>query len=546
MSIPSGIIDNLRFLWLEIDAQLEALQGVVSDPNARAANRILDRNGYALNLKLRIQHDCLARLAASTLADSEATELRTIEFAANELDRIAELCRDSVRRINRIADYACFDHRSCWAMLNRVRRGVALIESALKEKDTRTVLKLGRIESKLDDDYDALTASYLGTIKTGGGAEDVLRALFVAHYIEQMGDALLDISEVILSRNLGQPLSLERYRSLQASVETLDNGAATSELQIEKVADTRSGSAVSRLETTNAKGDVVPMIFKAGVKRKLKEERQGVESWHEIYPGLAPKILAFNKQGRSASLLIEHLPGITFEKILLHESADMMQTALGRITETLRSIWRETRTDTADSAGYMGQLRHRLDEVYRIHPRFRHGAEGICGHRVRSFEDLIADAARREADLPAPFSVYIHGDFNVDNILYDPDDGNINFIDLHRSRHTDYVQDVSVFMVSSYRLQVLDALTRARILQVAEDIYGSARGFAQDSGDTTFDMRLALGLARSFASSTRFILDKSLAQGMFLRARLLLEKVLATPGQQAEKFRTPVAEVFSG
>jgi aminoglycoside phosphotransferase (APT) family kinase protein len=288
------------------------------------------------------------------------------------------------------------------------------------------------------------------------------------------------------------------------------------------------------------------MIFKAGVKRKLKEERQGVESWHEIYPGLAPKILAFNKQGRSASLLIEHLPGITFEKILLHESADMMQTALGRITETLRSIWRETRTDTADSAGYMGQLRSRLDEVYRIHPRFRHGAEGICGHSVRSFEDLIADAARREADLPAPFSVYIHGDFNVDNILYDPDDGNINFIDLHRSRHTDYVQDVSVFMVSSYRLQVLDALTRARILQVAEGIYDCARGFAQDSGDTTFDMRLALGLARSFASSTRFILDKSLAQGMFLRARLLLEKVLATPGQQAGKFRTPVAEVFSG
>ena len=101
-------------------------------------------------------------------------------------------------------------------------------------------------------------------------------------------------------------------------------------------------------------------------------------------------------------------------------------------------------------------------------------------------------------------------------------------------------------MVSSYRLQVLDAPTRERIRRIAEDIYATARQFAARSGDTTFEIRLALGLARSFATSTRFILDKSLAKGMFLRARYLIERVLVTSEEQTTQFRTPVREVFSG
>ena len=54
-------------------------------------------------------------------------------------------------------------------------------------------------------------------------------------------------------------------------------------------------------------------------------------------------------------------------------------------------------------------------------------------------------------------------------MIYDPLDKKVRFIDLHRSRYQDYVQDVSVFMVSNYRLQVLDAGTRARIADVASD-----------------------------------------------------------------------------
>jgi aminoglycoside phosphotransferase (APT) family kinase protein len=165
---------------------------------------------------------------------------------------------------------------------------------------------------------------------------------------------------------------------------------------------------------------------------------------------------------------------------------------------------------------------------------------------VPSFGTLLKRAHHLEAGIRAPFSVYIHGDFNVDNIIYDPLEKKINFIDLHRSRYMDYVQDVSVFMVSNYRLQIFDAPLRRRIMVVTQDFYRFAAAFARKSGDRTFELRLALGLARSFATSTRFILDKSLARAMFLRARYLLELVLAADLKDPASFRVPVEEVFIG
>jgi aminoglycoside phosphotransferase (APT) family kinase protein len=244
--------------------------------------------------------------------------------------------------------------------------------------------------------------------------------------------------------------------------------------------------------------------------------------------------------------LIEHLAGLTFEQILLHEPTPLLRETQQQLHRTLGKVWRETHTRKPVAAAYVQQLSKRLEEVYTIHPEFRQHACHICGQSVAAFGSLLKQAHRLEAAISAPFSVYIHGDFNVDNIIYDPLEKKINFIDLHRSRYMDYVQDVSVFMVSNYRLQVFDAPLRRRILMLTRGFYRFAAAFARSSGDQTFELRLALGLARSFATSTRFILDKSLARAMFLRSRYLLEQVLAADLKDPALFRVPVKEIFIG
>ncbi len=545
MRLPEGITDNLRFLCVEIDSQLGYLQSFVASPSTALARRIVDRGGYADNLKMGIHNSCVEHIACHKEDGAETLVLRSVESVATDLDRIAGLCRECVKQVEGVSSPEHLEADVYAPMLARVRQGIKLVEPAVREHDTAQALKISQIEGKLERDYRAVLRHYTDALRQQDHTEDLVRALFVGHSIEQMGDALLAIGESIVSANLGQRVNMERYHSLRKSVARLEQ-ADVSDLQIEPIAETRSGAAISGIGTANGDSGGYVAVFKDGQKRKLKEERQRVKGWHEIYPGLAPKILDYRKRGQSASLLIEHLPGLTMEKILLHEQPALLEEALDHLGSTLRSVWQETRTETPISADFMGQLSTRLRDVYKIHPEFQHGGRQICDLDVAPFESVIKGAQAVEADHPAPFSVYIHGDFNLDNIIYDPVERRINFIDLHRSRYMDYVQDVSVFMVSNYRLQILDAAQRRRIMGLATDFYRLARKYAEEVDDGGFHFRLALGLARSFVTSTRFILDKSLARRMFLRARFLIEQAVAADPRKIDRFRVPVKEIFVG
>ncbi|MFG6178605.1 phosphotransferase [Halomonas sp. THAF12] len=540
--IPESIQDNLRFLCVEVDSQLASLQAFFVTPTAAIARRVSERDGYARNLKMRIHADCIRRLSHKKTREARRRILRSLELVATDLDRLTELGRDSVRQLVDVDDLAALAPKDFPPMLALVRSGVAQVERAVTDSDTQRALQIGRLQETLHKRVQQRVNDGVTALKQrDNSTEDLTRALFVAQTIRQMGDVLLHLSEVIISANLGQSMNFERYHSLHSLVEELADGEDGA-FSMAPIAETRSGSSISGISTGN--DDDYVAIFKDGLKRKVKEERQGVESWHEIYPGLAPKILSYKKRGQSAALLIEHLPGFTFEHILLNEPNELLDEALKRLTRTLRSVWQETHTDTPVAAGYMQQLEKRLGEVYKIHPEFRNSGATVCGVDLIAFDALVERARAREAALEAPFSVYIHGDFNVDNIIYDSLERRINFIDLHRSSYMDYVQDVSVFMVSNYRLQIMDASLRRRIMRLAQDFYRTARRYAVSRGDTTFELRLALGLARSFATSTRFILDPSLASRMFLRARYLLELVLAADLEKADRFRLPMKEIF--
>jgi phosphate uptake regulator/aminoglycoside phosphotransferase len=543
MRLPKGIRDNLRFLLVETGAQVDHLQGFFETCSPSVARRVLDRSGYAASLKDRIHDSCYRDIAGAS--PRKAAILRTVQQIATELLRISGLCCDCIHQFGHLEEQQrlCSDDFS--DDLQQVAAAIGSIEAALQQGDTQQALRIGRVERRLDRSFRRQLKQFTARMKRSKHPQRLISSLFVAQAIEQMGDALLDIGEAIISFNLGQPVDMQRYRMLLDSVQELGDEESSPDLGLTRIAETRSGSGISAL-SSQTDDKAYRAIVKDGAKRKLKEEHQSVRSWHEIYPGLAPRILSYKKRGQSAALLIEHLAGQTFEQIVLHESDELVTETLKRLGKTCRSVWKETRMEEAASAGYMAQLQQRMPDVYAVHPEYRQDKSRLCGAAIPSFDQQMRRAGKLEAQLKAPFSVYIHGDFNVDNVIYDPLDKRINFIDLHRSDYMDYVQDVSVFMVSNYRLHVLDRPLRRRIHRVARDFCAMARRFAHKSGDTTFEIRLALALARSFASSTRFILDASLADGMFLRARYLLDRVLETPVKRAGRFRTPVEQLFSG
>ncbi len=542
ITLPSGVKDNLRFLCVEVDSQLTALKEYLTSPTTAIARRILDRSGYSYNLKTRIHSGCVNKLSASKQHNKQLS-LRGAEFIATDLERITELTRECVKQMSYVGKPELLHSQWFDPLLEQISGGVNQVMDAIETNDSQVALKIGQRETAVEAHYDRLYKHYIRALKTKKQTQDLTQILFVAQSLKQMGDALLHISESIVSANLGQPVNFERYFSLQSLAQNAPANEDT--ILIDSVAETRSGSAISGIRTSGADDNEYMAIFKEGIKRKVKEERQGMESWHEIYPGLAPKILSYKKRGQSAALLIEHLPGSTFEQILINEPQPTLDEAFNKLNKTLRSVWNETRNSKPVSADFMGQTQKRLAEVYKIHPEFHQAPITLCDLTLPSFDDLVKAAKQIEKQVAPPFSVYIHGDFNVDNIIYDPMDKRIHFIDLHRSRYMDYVQDVSVFMVSNFRLQILDAPLRRRILDVAIRFYTMACRYANKANDDSFEIRMALGLARSFVTSTRFILDKSLAKQMFLRSRYLLELVLTEQPKHYSKFKLPIKEILS-
>ncbi|NIQ08987.1 MAG: hypothetical protein GWO08_17295, partial [Gammaproteobacteria bacterium] len=71
-------------------------------------------------------------------------------------------------------------------------------------------------------------------------------------------------------------MNFERYFSLQSLVQAVE--AEDDDISIQPLAETRSGSAISGVKSKG--GDDYLAIYKDGIKRKVKEERQGVQSWH--------------------------------------------------------------------------------------------------------------------------------------------------------------------------------------------------------------------------------------------------------------------------
>ncbi|MCU7948026.1 MAG: phosphotransferase [Candidatus Thiodiazotropha sp. (ex Cardiolucina cf. quadrata)] len=545
MPLAKSIRDNLQFLLAETGSHLALLKEYLTLPSASIPSRLLDRQGYVENLKLSIHNHCLRQMASSNQQDSDHQLLRAVEGIATHLERVAELSREAVMQTAHLQNRAILKVKDYLHMIDQVSNALEMIEPALTAKDTRQALKIGKVEQRLDNAYQKQLKRYSRLLKKEKRPADRITLIMLAHKIEQMGNALLRISEAIISVSMGQHFNTDRYHAFAASITELKAVNDVGKVQVEAIAETKSGSAINAV-TTGRRGSGYDGIFKDGRKRKLKEEKQRVNDWHDIFPGLAPKILAYQKRGDSAALLIEHLAGQTIEQILLDGSDKLLQDGLNHLTKTLTRVWLETRTKKPVSAGYMKQLAKRMEDVYAIHPEFRQPTSQIGSTRLLSFDQLLERMQQFESGIKVPFSVYIHGDFNVDNIIFDPDEKRINFIDLHRSRYMDYLQDVSVFMVSNYRLQVFDPRVRQRIMELCRAFYRFARAFARKTGDETFEIRLAMGLIRSFATSTRFILDKSLSRRMFFRATYLMEKLLEIESKPKRRFQVPIKEIFIG
>lgn len=541
LSIGS-VDENLHFLILEVIRQVERTRTYLHHPSEKTQLIIARGDDYIDHLRTIIQRKCFALAREVDQNDRFEMELlKSLDLITANLERIADFCESIVDQFRHLENPELARELPVGENLDEIVRGLESIEETLAERDVHRALDICRIESRLDELHAATFASVLKQLDAGEHAQTQVTILFMSHYFERMGDSMLNIGEALLSAALGERIKIDEYRALRDTVEDSDEITAditSDRLSVEALGETRSGCRIDRIaDRTDDEERMV--VFKEGAPDKIREEKESVDRWNERMPGFAPQIYSFQHREDAAALLFEYLPGRTFEELVVRSDPSLLGAAIVRLQAALARIWTETAKDEPIHPRFIRQLQKRIGKVYELHPEFRTGGVSFGGLEVAPMDELLERALPLDELLVAPFSVLGHGDLNVDNVIYDHDTDRVRFIDLHRSTSMDYAHDTSVFLVSHFRLQVFDAPVRRRIGDVIGRMHDFAAEFAARNGDETFGVRLAAGLARSFTTSARFVLDEEFAKSLFFRGRYLLEQLVDQPRDEVLDYWAP-------
>ena len=539
------IESNFKFLLVEIERQIAATLAVVEKHDERAIAKIEARDDYIDNLKSVIENTCFATLHGMAHPSAgEIARIRALNIIGNNLERVGDHAVNIVRQTKHYDDPECIKRYAYKPFFDEVKLALDWMPRAVLERNMTAALKICRCELHLDRLYKEQFDRIRDELRSGFQTGDLLTTLFIFRYLERMGDALLNIGEAAIFAITGDKFKIHQFTALKDILAESGHELPLSELEFESIWGTRSGCRIGRIadhdpDDAATRRDV---IFKDGDTAKLRKEAANIERWESLLPGLPPRIEAFREGSKSSSMLVALLPGQTIQDLAVAGDLDVLRKALTAQCLTAATLWQRTLLPTSVPAGAMPQLRARLGEVLTVHPNFDAPCRHIGDLALPCLKTAIAAAEAVEQTLAAPFTVFIHGDYNSNNILYDAAADRIHYIDLHRSADADLAQDVSVFMISNFRLPIFDAERRRVLNTVIVEFYAFARAFARRHGDATFEIRVALGLARSLITSTRFELSERFSKQMLTRGIYLLTRV-ANHGGDPAAFRLPLAAV---
>ncbi len=520
------LLDTLQTMRRTVSRQVRNSLRAFHQRDAGLANAVIIKDGYVDNLNSQAQS------LAHRLDTAGATQVARCGWTiAANLEHIGDYAVNIAKQhAYRIQDGFPIGTNPLKIYRRLIINGLRLAMNAFERRRMREAFAVCRLEEEIDQLYAADLACLLEHMGEGGEkARDALTWAFAAKNMERMGDMLLNMGEAILSMIFGDKLKLAHLR-------TLEDLLPTSRISTTTVHGGISGALVALVEEDDKR-----YIFKGGGGAKLAREYENLIRWSREVPGVTPRVIRAPASDPSAGMLLEFIPGPTLEDVVLRHN-EPLDRPLALLMALVERVWKSTLFLEPSPSSFVRQIDDRLGALFDLHPEFKkvRARELRLGSQAfPSLKAMLAEAAEREATLTCPFSVLLHGDFNLNNLLVTtapkcdpPTSGGENegrcvrAVDVGRTGYGDPAQDLSVLMVSCVRhpLAMQNVPGRARYFYSAIEKRGSE--LAMSLGDPNFKPRLKLGLARSYITSGRVVRDSEQARLLFLRGIRLLEEFL--------------------
>lgn len=532
----AGLRDRLHFLMLEVRQQFESTKLCMQGATHLEAP-ILAREDYIDNLRSTMEnqaYSCLAELGEDDIASNL---VRAANVVASNLERIADFCVNIIGQLQYLEDRQILAEIGFEHFFSDMVPAFALIEEGLWQRDINRALALCRCEERVDSYYREAFGQVMQRLAGDAPPEKLVTALFIFRYLERSADALLNMGEALLFAALGEKVKISHFEAMESTIEAADVDMPSSEFRYQGFWGTRSGSRIGALAGGSENSPSTWTIYKEGSIDKIEQERDGIERWRSSFPQLVPKVYGMHQvDDQHASLLMEFVPGDTLQSLVVEGPDSRLAGAMELFLTSIGEVWEQSRKEGQESAPcFVKQMRKRVGAVLGTHPHYETVEFAFGDVREDTLDSLIEGVQELDELLTCPFEVLLHGDCNLDNVLVNLDKKRLRFIDLHRARGGDYLQDVSVFMVSNFRLPTFDPAIRRRIEWACYQIQSKAQAFGAKYGDHSMSARLALGVARSFLTSTRFELRPALSDQMFQRSVYLIRSLIAHREQHGDQ-----------
>lgn len=509
MPIDEGIDTDLRFLILEVKKQAKASLAIIERPTIGKLEKIRIREDYVDNLKNTLENKCYFNIHSQE--EGEINYFRAVITIASNLERCADFFESIALQMEYVKDPENFEQFNLRRYYRVIYRAIDAIYPALTEHNLDLAQKICDYEQTLDEYYKESHNEIKAFLQQRRKVGDMLVLLDIVRYLERAGDSLLNIGESIFDIHVGEKMGIVQFKNLRKGLESQNIDISTDVIEFTPIMNTRSGCRVAKIAIPD-RADKAPVFYKEGLKEKIKEDIIGLKFWQENFPGKTPRILWNSTRKDHTTLLLEYIDGADLMEIMLKPRADLDQ-ALQLLAQNAARIWRKARRDKGQKPDFVNQLSRRKGDVESVHSAL---------FDLDHLDEMLERARKIERLLKVPFTTLIHGDFNADNIIVQQEQKKVFYVDVHRSRFGDYVQDVSVFLVSNIRLPIFSSDVRSRLNSANRAMYNCGAAFASRQKDPWFDARLALGLFRSLITSTRFIFDKSFSSALYDRAELIL------------------------
>ena len=311
------IENNFRFLLLEVSKQLESTLAVLEDPDEVAIERIESRDDYIDNLKSLIGNLCYAKiLNDQTVNQRMVNQMRSINIMATNLERLADHAVNIVRQIRYFKDPGFLKNYEYYSSFEEITGGLDLIYGSVFNRDLSGAFAICRVEAKLDRFYKERFDRIVDEMRGCQDPGDLITALFIFRYLERTGDALLNIGEAAIYGITGERLKIRQYNALRESLVAAGQEKSILDVRFSSIWGTRSGARIGRIAQPGQTGELFPdVIFKEGNRKKLLAECANIALWEEIWPGLAPRVVSQQTDGKGVTLLFgmpgrDHLPGV--------------------------------------------------------------------------------------------------------------------------------------------------------------------------------------------------------------------------------------------